>query len=162
MKKDKENKVISAEQKTKKKSKFVRVLILVLVFATAVVGVFVATDLFFDDKQEDEPELVAVCVTSEGLILNDGEEVTLEQLRAHMQSLKDAGKTFVGSLINDTANPADVTLYNQVVDLFAEFGIITDKLPVPATADEVTPDEATPDEEPTTVEEATAETKAAA
>ena len=141
MKKDKSDNAPAVEQKSKKKSKFVRVLILVLVFAIAVVGVFVATDLFSGGKQEDEPELVAVCITSEGLILNDGREVTLEELRAHMQGLKDAGKTFVGSIINDMANPADVTLYNQVVDLFAEFGIVCEKLPVPATADESTPDE---------------------
>ena len=141
MKNDKSSNTPAVEQKSKKKSKFVRILILVLVFATAVVGVFVATDLFSGDKHKDEPELVAVCITSEGVFLNDGEEVTIEELRAHMQSLRDAGKTFVGSIINDMANPADVTLYNQVVDVFAEFGIFCEKLPVPATADEVTPDE---------------------
>ena len=78
MKKDKSDNAPAVEQKSKKKSKFVRVLILVLVFAIAVVGVFVATDLFSGGKQEDEPELVAVCITSEGIILNDGREVTLE------------------------------------------------------------------------------------
>lgn len=151
MKKDKETNAPAVEQKTKKKSKVGRILILVLVFAVAVVGVFVGTDLFFsEESQENQPELVAVCVTSEGLILNDGRPITLAGLRAHMEGLKNSGKPFVGSLINDMANPADVTLYNQVVDLFAEFGIVCEKLPIPATTDEVTPDEATPEEVPTT------------
>ncbi len=136
---NKDIKTAGAEHKGKKKGQFVRIFVLVLVFCITVVGALVVSDLFFsdDDSSKTEPELVAVSVVADKLRLNDGREVTISQLRDYMNELKASEKPFVGSIINDMANPADVTLYNQVVDLFAEFDIICEKLPISASSDEV-------------------------
>lgn len=142
----KDVKSANIDQKNKKKSRFIRVLVLVLLFCITVVGALVVSDLFFadDSNTKNEPELVAVSVMADKLMLNDGREVTLTELRDYMNELKAQGKPFVGSIINDMANPADAVLYNQVVDLFAEFDIICEKLPASASSDEIftsTPDE---------------------
>lgn len=142
MNKDKKS---TMEQK-KRKGHFTRVILLVLVFCITVVTALVVSDLFLSDDKEsgDTPELVAVTVYADSLVLNEGRIVTLDELREYMTELNSSGKTFVGSIINDMANPADATLYNQVVDLFAEFDIFCEKLPQNATRDEqivVTPDE---------------------
>lgn len=134
----KDVKTVKAELNSKNKSRFVRVLVLVLVFCVTIVGALVISDYFFsgNSNEKTEPELVAVSVAGDKLMLNDGREVTLSELRDYMNELKAQGTSFVGSLINDMANPADEKLYNQVVDLFAEFDIICEKLPVSATDDE--------------------------
>ena len=129
----------SSEQKTKKKSQFVRILILVFIFCTMVVIALVVSDVFLPNEKDEntEPVLVAVSVLSDHLLLDNGKEVSISELRVYMDDLKVSGKPFVGSIINDMANPADVTLYNEVVDLFAEYDIFCEKLTNPSSSDEL-------------------------
>ncbi len=127
-------------KKTKKrKLHLARILILVVVFCSVVFGTIVLSDVLFgkDDSTSQEPEIIVVTVSGKDIVLGDDEQVSFSELKSYFDTLEEAGDLFAVALINDTENPADYLVYNSIVDLLAEYDIICEKMPEPASYDEV-------------------------
>lgn len=147
------HKITDAEKEIKKSSRrtdssksngkkpfrlLLRVLILVVLFCVVVFAGIIISDLFFgDDSSEVEPEIIAITVSGKSIILNDDHEVTFKELKTYLDKADSRGRLVTVALINDTGNPADIELYNQIVDLLSEYGIICEKMTAPSTEDEV-------------------------
>ncbi len=114
-----------------------RALILAVAFCIVIFGGVFISDLFFsDDESGTTPEIIAVTVSGEQIILNDDRQVTLMELKTYLVDAQEKGELFTVALINDTDNPADYEVYNQIVDLLAEFDIVCEKMKVPSSPDE--------------------------
>ncbi len=122
----------------KRKFHLVRILILVVVFCIVVFGAVIASDWLFpkDDPTASEPEIVVITVSGENIVLNDDKQVSFSVLEEYLETMNNAGDLFTIALINDTVNPADYTVYNNIVDLLATYDIHCEKLTAPATGDE--------------------------
>lgn len=140
MKSKKEDKVTDIkESKIKKTGRIMlRALILALVFCIVIFGGIIISDIFFsDDESGTTPEIVAVTVSGDKIILNDNRQVTLFELESYLDYAQEKGELFTVALINDTGNPADYRVYNKIVDLLAEYEIICEKMKVPSSFDEL-------------------------
>ena len=51
--------------------------------------------------------------------------------------MEKSGDLFAVALINDTENPADYRVYNEIVDLLREYDIICEKMVIPSSFDEI-------------------------
>ncbi|MBQ4105289.1 MAG: hypothetical protein IJC86_02745 [Clostridia bacterium] len=123
---------------------FLRILVLVVLFCVVVFGGIIVSDLIFgDDTTNAEPEIIAITVSGETIILNENEEVTYKELENYLNRADSRGELVTVALINDTSNPADAELYNKIVDLLAKYGIICDKMDLSTTQDRATLDEIT-------------------
>lgn len=105
----------------------------VLIFA----GIIISDHFFYDDSEDVTPEIIAVTVTGEEIILGDDRKVTLEELSRYLDNANSKGELYTVALINDTYAPANAELYNQIVDLLAKYDIICEKMEVPSTFDEL-------------------------
>ncbi len=123
----------------KRKRHILRIILLVLVFCIVVFGGVVLSDALFgrEDTTSQEPEIIVVTISGKTIELHEGERVSLSELKDYFDGLEEAGDLFAVALINDTENPADYLVYNSVVDLLAEYDIICEKMPKPASYDEV-------------------------
>ncbi len=114
-----------------------RALILAVAFCIVIFGGVIISDLFFsDDGKGTTPEIIAVTVSGEQIILNDDRQVTLMELKTYLADAQEKGELFTVALINDTDNLADFEVYNQIVDLLAEFDIVCEKMKAPSSFDE--------------------------
>lgn len=123
----------------KSKKHFIRIIVLVVTFCAVVFGAVVMSDFFLtkDDATAQEPEIVAVTVSGESIILNDDRQVTFDELKDYLDTMEKSGDLFAVALINDTENPADYRVYNEIVDLLREYDIICEKMEIPSSSDEV-------------------------
>ena len=123
----------------KKKRHIIRIILLVLVFCIVFFGAVVFSDLLFgrEDTQASEPEIIVVTVSGKSIELHEDKQVSFSELKSYLDTLKQAGDPFAVALINDTEKPADHLVYNSIVDLLAEYDIICEKMPEPASYDEV-------------------------
>ncbi|MBQ8000061.1 MAG: hypothetical protein IJ298_02445 [Ruminococcus sp.] len=145
-KENKNGKSNSVTAKAKKTGRIMlRALILVVVFCVVIFGGVVLSDLLFsDDSSGTTPEIIAVTVSGSDIILNDDTTVTLDELKEYLLDAESKGELYTVALINDTHKPANYQVYNQIVDLLAQFDIICEKMKVTSTLDELyaaTPDE---------------------
>lgn len=114
-----------------------RALMLAVVFCLVVFGAVALSDLFSsDDTGDTTPEIIAVTVSGKDIILND-EQVDIDGLRTYLSNAQSKGELYTVALINDTDNPADCEVYNEIVDLLAQFDIICEKMSPSATVDEI-------------------------
>ena len=125
--------------KSKRTSPFLRVLTLVVLLCVAVFGTIIISDMFSKNKtQEDEitePEFITIKISGDFIYL-DSEKIDLDALRKYLDTEYAKGDLPVITLINDTENPSDYTVYNQVADLLEYYGINVEKM-IPSTADEI-------------------------
>ncbi len=123
----------------KKKRHILRIILLVLAFCIVVFGAVVFSDVFFgkQDTTSQEPEIIVVTVSGKSIELHEDKQVSFSELKSYFDALEEAGDLFAVALINDTENPADYVVYNSIVDLLAEYDIICEKMPKPASYDEV-------------------------
>lgn len=123
----------------KKKSPFFRILTLVVLLCVAVFGAIIISDLISknqtDENQGKEPEFITLKISGDDIYL-DSEKIDLEALREYLDSEYSNGELPVVSLINDTMNPSDYTVYNKVVDLLGEYGINIERM-IPSSLDEI-------------------------
>ncbi len=130
--------------KAKKKtgSKFLKILILVVVLAlVAVAGIAVSDMIFPKNNENTELDTITIRVSSKDIFLNGSEKVTLSELEDNLQQRYDNKDYFTIALINDTKHPADIDTYNSVVEILGKFGIQQEPLTLPATKDEATKDQ---------------------
>lgn len=130
--------------KAKKKtgSKFLKILILVVVLAlVAVAGIAVSDMIFPKNNENTELDTITIRVSSKDIFLNGSEKVTLSELEDNLQQRYDNKDYFTIALINDTKHPADIDTYNSVVGILGKFGIQQEPLTLPATKDEATKDQ---------------------
>lgn len=129
----------NTKREAKKGSKFLKILILVVILAFVAVGSIIISDLFFSkDTNTPEMETVTITISGKDIYLNGSEKMGLESLDAYFDSRFSANDYCTIALINDTKHPADVDTYNDVVELLGEYGIREEKLTLPATYDELT------------------------
>ena len=129
----------NTKREAKKGSKFLKILILVVILAFVAVGSIIISDLFFSkDTNTPEMETVTITISGKDIYLNGSEKMSLESLDAYFDSRFSANDYCTIALINDTKHPADVDTYNDVVELLGEYGIREEKLTLPATYDELT------------------------
>ena len=127
------------KQETKKGSKFVKILILVVILAFVAVGSVIISDLFFSDNTNTpEMETVTITVSGTDIYLNGSEKMSIDALDIYFANRYAENNYCTIALINDTKHPADVDTYNDVVELLGEYGIRQEKLTLPATYDELT------------------------
>lgn len=126
------------KQETKKGSKFVKILILVVILAFVAVGSVIISDLFFSDNT-NTPEIETVTITVSGtdIYLNGSEKMSIDALDTYFANRYAENNYCTIALINDTKHPADVDTYNDVVELLGEYGIRQEKLTLPATYDKL-------------------------
>lgn len=125
------------KQETKKGSKFVKILILVVILAFVAVGSIIISDLFFSDNTNTpEMETVTITVSGTDIYLNGSEKMSIDALDTYFANRYAENNYCTIALINDTKHPADVDTYNDVVELLGEYGIRQEKLTLPATYDE--------------------------
>lgn len=130
--------------KSKKKtgSKFLKILILVVVLALVAVAGIAVSDMIFPKSNENrELDTITIRVSSKDIFLNGSEKVTLSELEDNLQQRYDNKDYFTIALINDTKHPADIDTYNSVVEILGKFGIQQESLTLPATKDEATKDQ---------------------
>lgn len=128
------------KSKSKKGSKFIKILILVIILAIVAVSAVIISDLFFsEDTNTPEMEAVTITVSGTDIYLNGSEKMSLESLESYFYNRFSTNDYCTIALINDTRHPADVDTYNDVVELLGEYGIREEKLTLPATDDEFNP-----------------------
>ncbi len=131
------------KKKTNIGKNILRVGIIVLVFAVAIVGTFIVTDrCTHNTENTGEPQFITVTVLGDKIRLEDGTTVDLEGLKTYLDTIKEKGELSTVALITDTAEPADTVLYNKVVELLSKYGIECKEMEnSPASSDEATKDE---------------------
>ena len=128
----------NTSSKGKKKGKFLKILILAVVLTLAAVGGFIIADMISSDKSDDfKSETVTVTVSGKDIFINGNKKVSLNELDDYFTQRADNMDYCTIALINDTANPADIGTYNEVVDILGKFGFNHQPLTLPATDDEL-------------------------
>lgn len=123
--------------KKKKGGKLLKIVILVVVLALVAVGGIIASDVFFKgDDSKDPGDTVTLTVSGTDIFLNGSEKVSLSRLESYLEGRFSEDGYCTVALINDTQSPADVSIYNSVVEILGEFGIKQEPLTLPATSDE--------------------------
>ncbi|MBQ9743038.1 MAG: hypothetical protein IJV88_05135 [Ruminococcus sp.] len=112
-----------------------RVVILVIGFCIVLFGAIIISDLVSD--KNDGPDTIPIVILGDEILINGQEKVTFDELRDYLEELNSKGELDHVSLVDDTLNPPDTELYNRIVDLLAEYGIVIDKRVDEATSDEV-------------------------
>ncbi len=126
------------KRESKKGSKFIKILILVVVLAVVAISSIIISDLFFsEDSNSPEMETVTITVSGTDIYLNGSEKISLDALDAYFAERYAENNYCTIALINDTQKPADTKTYNEVVELLGEYGIRQEKLTLPATDDEL-------------------------
>lgn len=126
------------KHEAKKGSKFLKILILVVVLTLIAVGSIIISDIFFSENTNTpEMETVTITVSGTDIFLNGSEKMSLDALDAYFANRYAENDYCTIALINDTRNPADVDTYNDVVELLGDYGIRQEKLTMPATDDEL-------------------------
>ncbi len=123
--------------KTKKGSKLIKILILVLVLSLMAIGGIIISDLFFSEESAPEITTITVRVSGEEIFINGSEKLSLSDLEKNLTQKYEQKNYFTVVLINDTNRPADITTYNAVVDMLGKFGITEAPLTLPATLDQL-------------------------
>lgn len=108
-----------------KKSHVLRIVVLVLVLFVGVFAVATIPSLW-KSSEEEPPEIVTVELKGDTIVVNKDKVYTLEALREYFDTLKEAGDMPGMALICDSANPPTQALYNDVIKLMSEYGIIPD------------------------------------
>ena len=128
----------NTSSKGKKKGKFLKILILAVVLTLAAVGGFIIADMISSDKSDAfKSETVTVTVSGKDIFINGNKKVSLNELDDYFTQRADNMDYCTIALINDTANPADVGTYNEVVNILGKFGFNHQPLTLPATDDEL-------------------------
>lgn len=128
----------NTSSKGKKKGKFLKILILAVVLTLAAVGGFIIADMISSDKSDAfKSETVTVTVSGKDIFINGNKKVSLNELDDYFTQRADNMDYCTIALINDTANPADIGTYNEVVDILGKFGFNHQPLTLPATDDEL-------------------------
>ena len=128
----------NTSSKGKKKGKFLKILILAVVLTLAAVGGFIIADMISSDKSDAfKSETVTVTVSGKDIFINGNKKVSLNELDDYFTQRADNMDYCTIALINDTANPADINTYNEVVDILGKFGFNHQPLTLPATDDEL-------------------------
>lgn len=128
----------NTSSKGKKKGKFLKILILAVVLTLAAVGGFIIADMISSDKSDDfKSETVTVTVSGKDIFINGNKKVSLNELDDYFTQRADNMDYCTIALINDTANPADINTYNEVVNILGKFGFNHQPLTLPATDDEL-------------------------
>ena len=128
----------NTSSKGKKKGKFLKILILAVVLTLAAVGGFIIADMISSDKSDDfKSETVTVTVSGKDIFINGNKKVSLNELDDYFTQRADNMDYCTIALINDTANPADIGTYNEVVNILGKFGFNHQPLTLPATDDEL-------------------------
>ncbi len=112
-----------------------RVVILVIGFCIVLFGAIIISDLVSD--KNDGLDTIPIVILGDEILINGQEKVTFDELRDYLEELNSKGELDHVSLVDDTLNPPDTELYNRIVDLLAEYGIVIDKRVDEATSDEV-------------------------
>lgn len=123
--------------KTKKGSKLIKILILVLVLSLMAIGGIIISDVFFSEDTTPEITTITVRVSGNEIFLNGSEKLSLSELEANLTQRYENKNYFTVVLINDTNHPADIDTYNSVVDILGDFGITEAPLTLPATLDQL-------------------------
>lgn len=123
--------------KTKKGSKLIKILILVLVLSLMTIGGIIISDIFFSEESAPEITTITVRVSGNEIFLNGSEKLSLSELEANLTQRYENKNYFTVVLINDTNHPADIDTYNSVVDILGDFGITEAPLTLPATFDQL-------------------------
>lgn len=123
--------------KTKKGSKLIKILILVLVLSLMAIGGIIISDVFFSEDTTPEITTITVRVSGNEIFLNGSEKLSLSELEANLTQRYENKNYFTVVLINDTNHPADIDTYNSVVDILGDFGITEAPLTLPATIDQL-------------------------
>ncbi|MBR2724745.1 MAG: hypothetical protein IKB72_04840 [Ruminococcus sp.] len=132
----------SHNSKHKKKSPFMRILIMVILLCVAVFGAVIISDLVTRNNNENnetqKTEYVTIRVSGE-LIYLDGEVVTIYELSDFYEDKMANGTIPETAFITDSLNPADYEVYNQVVSLLSKYDIDVnvDLMQAPASVDEM-------------------------
>lgn len=116
-----------------------RGIVLALVACVIIFCGIIISDHFFSDDEEVTPEIIAVTVAGNDIILGDDRKVTLLELSQYLDNADSKGELYTVALINDTDAPADAEIYNKIVELLAKYDIVCEKMKVPATFDEAAP-----------------------
>ena len=137
----KDNKSKTTKSKAKKSAKIaVRIVVLVVLFCAVLFAGVIVSDMLFSNNEEVAPEYVTITVSADNINLSSRGEVAIDSLGAALDEIFASGNEITVVLINDTDNPADPVLYNEVVDILALYGKTFDKMDVVsttvATADE--------------------------
>ena len=128
----------NTSSKGKKKGKFLKILILAVVLTLAAVGGFIIADMISSDKSDAfKSETVTVTVSGKDIFINGNKKVSLNELDDYFTQRADNMDYCTIALINDTANPADINTYNEVVNILGKFGFNHQPLTLPATDDEL-------------------------
>lgn len=128
----------NTSSKGKKKGKFLKILILAVVLTLAAVGGFIIADMISSDKSDAfKSETVTVTVSGKDIFINGNKKVSLNELDDYFTQRADNMDYCTIALINDTANPADIGTYNEVVNILGKFGFNHQPLTLPATDDEL-------------------------
>ena len=113
-----------------------RSLVLAITFCFVIYGGVAISDMFSSgDENGTTPEIITLTISGEDIILENS-KVSFDDLRTYLRNADEKGELYTVAVINDTGNPADYLVYNQVVDLLAEYGIVCEKMDPPATSDE--------------------------
>ncbi len=128
----------STSKTNRKKGKFLKIFILALVLTLAAVGGLIISDMI-SSKNEEAPksETVTVTVSGQDIFIDGKDKVTLRELDDYFTNRFDEMDYCTIALINDTANPADIDKYNEVVELLKKFGFNHEPITLPATNDEL-------------------------
>ncbi|MBE6794338.1 MAG: hypothetical protein E7532_05290 [Ruminococcaceae bacterium] len=128
----------STSKTNRKKGKFLKIFILALVLTLAAVGGLIISDMI-SSKNEEAPksETVTVTVSGRDIFIDGKDKVTLRELDDYFTNRFDEMDYCTIALINDTANPADIDKYNEVVELLKKFGFNHEPITLPATNDEL-------------------------
>lgn len=128
----------NTSSKGKKKGKFLKILILAVVLTLAAVGGFIIADMISSDKSDAfKSETVTVTVSGKDIFINGNKKVSLNELDDYFTQRADNMDYCTIALIIDTANPADIGTYNDVVNILGKFGFNHQPLTLPATDDEL-------------------------
>lgn len=122
--------------KKKKSGKPLKILILAAILVLAAVGGIIVSDFIFpDDSSKAEVRTVTVMVSGKDILLNGNRVVTSVELKDYLDTCFEQGGCTV-ALINDTKTPADLSTYNDVVELLGSYGIKEAPLTLPVAGTE--------------------------
>lgn len=128
----------STSKTNRKKGKFLKIFILALVLTLAAVGGLIISDMISSENEEaPKSETVTVTVSGQDIFIDGKDKVTLRELDDYFTNRFDEMDYCTIALINDTANPADIDKYNEVVELLKKFGFNHEPITLPATNDEL-------------------------
>ena len=131
---------VARSKRRKKKSSLIRVTVMVLLLCVAIFGAVIVTDLVSGNNSGDDTsgaeEKITVTISGDSIYIDGDNRVSIDELRERLKKESEDGELPVICIINDTKNPADYVMYNQVAELLEDFDVHIERMQPPSTEDE--------------------------